>query len=256
MDRLSLKAEERLVLGKKVKNLRKEGKLPGHIYGKKVETEHVTVDGREFLKTWKVAGATAVINLKLGEEKVRPVMVRDVQYNPVSGDLVHIDFYQVNLSEKVKVPVPIEIIGEEPELVKLGEAIVLQTINELEVEALPNDLIEKLEVDISSLKAIDDAITVGQLKFDREKLAISVADEEIVVKLAPAVSAEMEALLEEQAAETAEAAAEEAAEGEGEQKAEGAEGEEEVKEGETPNEKEAEAEEKGSEGGGNDQGQS
>src|SRR5687768_17203922 len=124
MDRLSLKAEERIILGKNVKRLRQEGKLPGHIYGKKVETEHVTVDGREFLKTFKEAGATSVINLKLGEEKVRPVMIRDVQYNPVTGDLNHIDFYQVNLSEKVKVPVPVEIIGEEPEQVKLGEAIV------------------------------------------------------------------------------------------------------------------------------------
>jgi large subunit ribosomal protein L25 len=254
MERLTLKAEERAVLGKKVKLLRKIGKLPAHIYGKKVETEHVSVDGREFIKTFKEAGATAVINLKLGEEKIRPVMVRDVQFDPVSGDMLHIDFYQVNLSEKVKVPVPIVIIGEEPEQVKLGEAIVLQTINEIEVEALPNDLIEKIEVDISTLQNIDDAITVGQLSFDRSKLTISLEEDEVVVKLAPAVSAEMEALLEEQAAETAEAAAEEVAEGEGE-KAEGAEGEEEAKEGETPSEQEAQAEEKGSESSGNDQGE-
>ncbi len=234
MDRLSLKAEERAILGKNVKNLRKMGKLPGHIFGKAVETEHVSVDGKEFLKIFKEAGATAVIDLKLGEEKVRPVMVREVQYNPVSGDLIHIDFYQVNLSVKVKVPVPVEIIGEEPESVKLGEAIVLQTINEIEVEALPNDLIEKLEVDISSLKAIDDAITVGQLNFDRSKLTVTVADEEVVVKLAPAVSAEMEALLEEQAAETEAAAeaAEEVAEGEK------TEGTEEVAEGEEAKEAE------------------
>jgi large subunit ribosomal protein L25 len=236
--------------------------LPAHIYGKKIETEHISVDGREFLKTYKAAGATSVIDLKLGSDKVRPVMVSDVQYDPVTGDLIHIDFYQVNLSEKVKVPVPVEVIGEEPESVKLGEAIVLQTINEIEVEALPNDLIEKLEVDISTLVNIDDAITVGQLNFDREKLTITIPDEEIVVKLAPAVSAEMEALLEEQAAETAEAAAEEAAEGEeGEHKAEGAEGEAasaegsgEPKEGETSNEQEAEGDQKGSEGGGKDQG--
>jgi large subunit ribosomal protein L25 len=226
MDRLSLKAEERKVLGKKVKALRKGGSLPAHVFGKGVEGENVTLVKSEFLKTFKMAGETGVIDLKIGAEKVRPVMVRDVQYDPVTNLPIHIDFYQVNLSQKVTVPVPIELIGEDPETVKLGEAIVLQTINEIEVEALPNDLVEKIEVDKSTLKAIDDAITVGQLNFDRTKLTISNEPEEVVVKLAPAVSAEMEALLEEQAAEQAAAAAEEGA-AEGETPAEG-----EAKEGE------------------------
>ncbi len=208
MDRISLQAEERIILGKKVKNLRKDGKLPGHVFGKGLETEHVSVDGKTFLKTFKEAGETGLIDLKIGAEKVRPVLVRGVQHDPVSGLPIHIDFYQVNLSEKVKVPVPIELIGEEPEKVHLGEAIVLQTLNEVEVEALPADLIEKIEVDQSLLKEIDDAITVGQLSYDREKLTIEVDPEEIVVKLAPAVTAEMEKLLEEEAAEQAEAQAE------------------------------------------------
>ncbi|MBI4036522.1 50S ribosomal protein L25 [Candidatus Daviesbacteria bacterium] len=214
MDRISLSAEERKTLGKKVKNLRKAGKLPGHVYGKGLETEHVSVDGKVFLKTFQEAGETGLIDLKIGAEKIRPVLVRGVQYDPVSGLPLHIDFYQVNLQEKVKVPVPIELIGEEPEKVHLGEAIVLQTLNEVEVEALPGDLIEKIEVDQSALKEIDDAITVGQLEFDREKLTISADPEEIVVKLAPAVTAEMEKLLEEQAAEAAEAQTEAVAEGE------------------------------------------
>ncbi|EKD84571.1 MAG: hypothetical protein ACD_38C00194G0003, partial [uncultured bacterium] len=203
MDRLSLQAEERIILGKKVKKLRESGKLPAHVFGKGLESEHVSVDGKTFLQTFAEAGETGLIDLKIGTEKVRPVMVREVQYDPVSGDPVHIDFYQVNLAQKVKVPVPLEMIGEQPESVKLGETIVLQTLNEVEVEALPTDLIEKIEVDITSLQNIDDAITVGQLKFDRSKLTVQAADEEIVVKLAPAVSAEMEKLLEEQAAETA-----------------------------------------------------
>ncbi|MDD5415465.1 MAG: 50S ribosomal protein L25 [Candidatus Daviesbacteria bacterium] len=212
MDRLSLKAEERKILGKKVKKLRQDGQLPGHVFGKGVESESVCVDGKTFLKTFKEAGETGLIDLKIGAEKVRPVMVRGVQYDPVSGEPIHIDFYQVNLSEKVKVPVPLVLIGEQPESVKLGETIVLQTLNEIEVEALPTDLVEKIEVDISSLQNIDDAITVGQLQFDKDKLTIQVPGEEIVVKLAPAVTAEMEKLLEEQAAEAAAVAAETGAE--------------------------------------------
>lgn len=216
-------AQERVVLGKKVKLLRKDGKLPGHVFGKGLETEHVSVDGKTFLKIFHQAGETGLIDLKIGSgnlpagrQEVRPVLVRGVQYDPVTGSPIHIDFYQVNLTEKVKVPVPIELIGDEPEKVHLGEAIVLQTVSEVEVEALPGDLIENIEVDRSLLKEIDDAITVGQLNYDKEKLTISVDPEEIVVKLAPAVTAEMEKLLEEEQAEQAAAAAEEAAPAEGE----------------------------------------
>lgn len=213
MDRLSLVAEERKVLGKKVKKLRRDGKLPGHVFGKGVDGEAVSVDNKDFLKTFHQAGETGLIDLKIGSEKVRPVLVRDVQYDPVSGSPIHIDFYQVNLSEKVKVSVPLVLIGEQPESVHMGEAIVLQTLNEVEVEALPQDLVEKIEVDVSNLKNIDDAITLGQLSYDRSKLTLSQDPEEIVVKLAPAVSVEMEKLLEEEAAEQAAAQAEVAVEG-------------------------------------------
>lgn len=187
MDRLNLQAEERIILGKKVARLRKLGKLPGHVFGKKVDTEHVTVDKKEFLKTFRLAGETGVIDLKIGAEKVRPVMVRGFEVDPITGEPTHIDFYQVNLSVKVTVPVPLVLIGDEPEKVKLGEAMVLQTLNEVQVEALPNDLIEKIEVNIASLQEVDDAITVASLTFDREKLNILADPEEVVVKLAPIV---------------------------------------------------------------------
>lgn len=208
MDRLSLHASEREILGKKVKQLRRQGSLPAHVFGKGVENEDVTIDGKEFVKIFYQAGETGLIDLKIGKEKIRPVLVRDVQYDPVSGEPIHIDFYQVNLTEKVKVPVPLVLIGEQPESVHLGETIVLQTLNEVEVEALPTDLVEKIEVDITSLKNIDDAITISQLQYDRNKLTIHADLEQIVVKLAPAVSKETEKLLEEEAAEQAAVAAE------------------------------------------------
>lgn len=231
MNKLSLKAQERTILGKKVKKLRKDGLLPGHVFGKKVETGHVTVNAREFLEIFHQAGETGLINLRIGEEKIRPVMVRGVQYDPVTDDAIHIDFYQVNLTEKVKVPVPLVLVGEQPESVGLGEAIVLQTLNEIEVEALPTDLVEKIEVNISSLKNVDDAVTIGQLNFDRSKLTVYAQDEDIVVKLAPAVSEEMKKMMEEEAA-AAVAAAAAAGGAEGKAPAES----EEIKEGEAVSE--------------------
>lgn len=231
MDRLSLDASERELLGKKVKRLRIEGKLPAHVFGKGIDTEHISVDYKSFLSIFKKVGSTILVDLRIGQAKSKPVLIRSIQADPLTGKLLHIDFYQVNLKVKVKVPVPIELVGEEPEKVHLGEAIVLQTLNEVEVEALPADFIEKIEVNIEFLKEIDDAITVEQLNYDKEKLIVNADPGEIVVKLAPAVTAEMEALLEEQAAEAAEVLAEAAAEeipsgeaaevGEGETESEG-----------------------------------
>lgn len=238
MNKINLKAEERTVLGKKVRFMRRQGKIPGHIFGKGLETEHVSVDAKEFAKVAKEAGETAVINLSVGEDKIRPVMIRGVQLHPVTDEVLNIDFYKVNLKEKVTVPVPLVLVGEETEKVKLGEAIVLQTLNSVDVEALPTDLIEKLEVNISVLQEIDDAITVGELSYDHNTLTILADPEAVVVKLATAVSEEMQELLEEQAAEQAEATAEETGE-EGE-KEEGAE-ETESSEDETVKEKEGES---------------
>ncbi len=225
MDRLSLKAEERKILGKKVKNLRKDGKLPAHVFGKGIETEHVTIETAEFLKIFHQAGETGLIDLKIGVEKIRPVLVRQVQHDSSTDKPIHVDFYQVNLTQKVTVPVPLVRTGEDPESVKLGEAIVLQTMNEVQVEALPGDLVENIEVDITPLQNIDDAITLAQLNYDHNKLTVLAEPDTIVVKLAPAVSADTQQLLEEQAAEAAEATAEAIGE-EGEKPAEAAEGEE------------------------------
>lgn len=230
MDRISLKAKERSLLGKKVKKLRDDGFIPAHVFGKGLESEHVQVSSIDFIKTFHQAGETGLIDLKIGDEKVKPVLIRGVQYDPVKGNLLHIDFYQVDLKQKVRAPIPLELVGEETELIHLGEAVILQTLNEVEVEALPTDLVEKIEVDITSLQNIDDAILVSGLNYDREKLTVLAEGEEVVVKLAPAITEEMKKLMEEQEAEAQAAQAEAQAEEAGEA-AEGVEGEQ-VTEGE------------------------
>lgn len=237
MDRIPLRAEERLILGKKVKNLRKSGFIPAHVFGKNLNTEHVSVEALDFKKAYNEAGETGLIDLKIGAEKVRPVLIRGVQLDPVRDELLHIDFYQVNLSEKVKVFVPIEIFGEEAEAVHTGEAVVIQPMSEIEVEALPMDLPEKITVDTTSLKAIDDAILVSGLQIP-EGVTVLAEPEAVVVKLDSAVTEEMKKLLEEQAAE-AQAAAEAQSPVEGGEVAEG-----EALEGEKAEETPTEVEEK------------
>lgn len=221
MQRIPLNATERDLLGKKVKTLRKDGFLPAHVFGHGLETEHVTVNMKELLPVLNEAGETGLIDLKIGEEKIRPVMVRGIQFDPRTGNVLHVDFYQVNLKQKVRVPVPIVIEGDEPEIVHQGEATLLQTLSEIEVEALPTDLIEEFVVNISSLQNIDDAITIGQLNYDHDKITIDSDPDEIIVKLD---AIKIEVVEEPVVAEGEESAV---AEGEGGEEGEAAEGAEE-----------------------------
>lgn len=206
MDILDLKAQDRTILGKKVKKLRRDGLIPAHVFGNKITTEHISVNLADFLKTYREVGETGLINLKIGEDRTRPVLIRAVQFDPVRNEPLHIDFYQVNLKEKVTVPVPVVLIGEEPEVVHMGEAVVIQPVNEVEVEALPADLPEKIEVDISGLKQIGDAILVSQMNVPVGVTVLTDA-EAVVTKLDSAVTEEMKKLLEEQQAEAEAAAA-------------------------------------------------
>ena len=244
MVRIPLKAEERTILGKKVKILRRQGIIPAHVFGKKTETEHVAVLARDFARVYDTAGESGLIDLKIGAEKVRPVLIRDVQVDPVRGATLHVDFYQPNLEEKIEAAVnvwiPLELTGEEPEVVHTGEAVVIQPMNEVEVEALPAELPEKLVVDISKLKQIDDTVTISELGIP-EGVTILADAEAVVAKLDNAVSEEAQKLMEEVeaeqeavAVEVAEEAAEEApAEATTGRPAEGEEGKEAV-EGEAP----------------------
>jgi large subunit ribosomal protein L25 len=183
MNKLTLKAEVRKISGRKVKNLRKEGILPGNISGKKIKSEAVQVVFKDFDKVYKEAGETGLVTLEIGKEE-KPVLIHNLQVNPVSDVPVHVDFLQVDLKEKVEADVPVELTGESP-AEKQALGTVVQYINEIKVEALPMDLPEKFEVDTSELSEVDQAIYVKDLKVDRAKVDIKTGPDEIVVKVEP-----------------------------------------------------------------------
>lgn len=183
MDKKILKAELRKVSGRKVKNLRKGGFLPANIFGKKVKSLSIQVNEKEFESVYKEVGETGLVTLDVGTEE-RPVLVHNVQTHPVTDELIHIDFLQVDLKVKVTAKVPVEVIGEAP-AEKQGIGTVVQYLNEVEVEALPADLPEKFEVDTSELSEVDRAIYVKDLKVDKSKIEIKSDGEEIVIKVEP-----------------------------------------------------------------------
>ena len=221
MEQIPLTAQKRTVLGRKVKNLRKEGFIPAHVFGHKVKTEHVQVKTSEFAKVFEKAGETGIVNLAVDGQK-RPVLIRNVQIHSVTDNPLHIDFYQVNLAEKVKVDVPLEIVGESP-VVEKKIGLLLTPVSEVEVEALPADIPEKIEIDISKLVNVGDEVKVKDLAVDKSKVEILTDEELVIVQIGELVTKEMEAVEAEIEAEQVETAAEAAPEAPSEEAQETAE---------------------------------
>ncbi|OGH21393.1 MAG: hypothetical protein A2958_01195 [Candidatus Levybacteria bacterium RIFCSPLOWO2_01_FULL_38_13] len=220
MKRENLKVEKRKVLGKKVKKLRKEGILPANIYGRGFKSLSVQVPVKEFGKVFGEAGETGLVDLQVDSQTI-PVLIHNVQTDYL-GNPLHTDFYKVNLKEKVKTMVPIEIV-DEPKAVVDKVGLLIKILNEVEVEALPAELPEKIEVNVENLANVDDQITVGDLK-TLEGVAILTDPSQVIVKIEELVSKEAEELAKEEAAAAEEAKAEKAAEA-GEVPVEGIEGE-------------------------------
>ena len=181
MEQLNLTAKPRTVLGKKVKNLRQTGVLPANIYGKGLNSTAIEVEERAFRAVLKQAGETGIVYLNIeGDDSPHPVLIHGVQKNPVSGAPFHVDFYQVNLKEKTTANVPVALTGEN-ELEKRGEGLIIQTLSEIEVEALPADIPHEFSVDVSKLQEIGQTFKVGDLDYDHDKVTVKVDPEENIL---------------------------------------------------------------------------
>jgi len=220
MKRYKLAVEKRKVVGKKVKNLRKENILPANIYGKGVKSLSVQVPYKEFEKVYKEAGVTGIVDVEVGGE-VRPSLIHNVQQDYYKHTLLHADFFQVNLKEKVKTMVKIVAVGI-PKAVSEKLGLLLQPLSEVEIEALPTDLPDKIDVNVEPLDAVNAQITVGEIKLPTGVTILTDASQ-VVAKIGELISKEAaaQATAEAAAAEAAKAAAPVAEAGEGAPAAEG-----------------------------------
>lgn len=208
MKRFSLKAEERKITGKKVKQLRRDGILPANVYGKDIKSMSLQLPLKDFQTVFEEAGETGLVDLSVGEQKI-PVLIHSLQTDFRRTPL-HADFFKVNLKEKVKAMIPVEFIGEpKAETEKIG---LLEKIHEeVEVEALPTELPENLEISVENLANVDDQVIVSDLKAP-EGVEILTDPTQVLAKIGELISKEAQALAAEEAA-AAEAAAAESAEG-------------------------------------------
>jgi large subunit ribosomal protein L25 len=209
-----LQVAPRTVLGKDVKKLRRSGQTPANIYGHKIESTAVQADSAALLRLFKSASRNQIINLKVdGEASPRTVVVREVARHPVTHNVLHVDFFQVSMTEKMRAQVPVVLTGSS-DAVATYQGILLQMIEVIEVEALPGDIPAQFEADVTVLTQLEQSIHVRDLHIDESKVTVHTDPDVVVARVAaPRLAAE-----EEEAAAPAEG---EAAEGEAGPTAEG-----------------------------------
>lgn len=166
---MELKATKRKTLGKKVKKLRQQGRIPAILFGGDEKSQPLTLHQSEFEKVYQEAGESTLIDLNIKDKKEK-VLIADVQRDPL-GKLLHADLQRVEAGEKLTATVSIKPLEESP-AVEEGRGILLSLLDEVEVECLPQDLPPEMKVNISGLKEVGDAISIKDLPIDHEKVKI------------------------------------------------------------------------------------
>jgi large subunit ribosomal protein L25 len=197
MEDIKLEAKTRTVIGKKVKVLRREGVLPAVLYGTGIEPVAIELDAHETTKILSRVSGSTLINLKIEKEN-HTVILRDVQIDVVRRNIVHIDFLKVAMDALIRTEVPVGLVGEAPAVKELG-GVLVTGVNEVEIEALPGDLPDRITVDIESLEEINSSISVKDIFFGAGVTILTDPDE-ILVRIVPqAVEEEIVEEVEEEA---------------------------------------------------------
>jgi large subunit ribosomal protein L25 len=162
MEKIELAAIKRSQVGKKVRLVRKAGRVPAVLYGRGVKTEPLEIEAPVLERVYRYAGGNKIVALKVGEGRARNVLIHDVQLGAERGELRHVDFYVVRMDEELKAEVPIHFTGESTAVYQDGGTLVKNT-ELVEVECLPADLPQQFEVDIAVLDDFEKTITLGDL---------------------------------------------------------------------------------------------
>lgn len=189
-DDIIINVQKREVTGKQVKQLRRQGILPAVVYGHKVDSYPVQMDTHSTYLLLRKITPTTLITLNMDGKKTK-VMIRERKFDVVTGDLLHLDFLAVSMTEKMRASVAIELVGDAPVLDEVPGSLLNHMLESLEIEGLPADLPERIQVDVSSLVSAEDSITVADLKLG-DKIEIHTPAEEVIVSVSFVAAAEAE----------------------------------------------------------------
>ena len=184
MEQIELHVVTRELMGKKSRFLRRQGITPVHLFGYDTEPMALQCETLQLKQVLKTAGKTKLVGLRVDKHrKPRSVVVREVQKNALSGELVHVDFFQVSMEEKIKVEVPVVLVGEAPAL-KSKTNMMVRELAAVEIECLPDRIPESIQVDISGLAEDDQSMQVKDLVLGEGVVALS-NPEQVIVRIAP-----------------------------------------------------------------------
>ncbi len=190
MERLKIEARPRRVVGKQVDSLRRQGILPAVLYGRGISPQPLELEARAAARVLGHVSGSTLVELTVGNE-THNVLVREIQRDPIRADLRHVDFLKVAMDVAIRTSVPLEIVGEAP-AVKTYGGVLVTGLDEIEVEALPGDLPDRVTVDLSALTAVGQSITVGDLYAGKNVKVLTPADE-VVVRVMAQAAEEVEA---------------------------------------------------------------
>ena len=190
MDAISIEATPRDVLGKKVSNLRRAGMTPVHLYGKGIDSRALQADAATLSRIVGQVGQNIPLYLKVSDSKDQElVFVREVQRHAITNQILHVDFYRVEATQRVRGEVPVVLTGEAP-AVRIHRGVLMQALFTLAVEALPMDMPERIEVDISHIEELDQDVRVSDVAVDQAITVLTDAEELVVRINAPRIAEE------------------------------------------------------------------
>lgn len=198
-EQVKLSVERREILGKRVRRLRRQGILPGNIFGHQRESVPIQLNAQEFSRFLKTHAPTTLLSLKLGRSAAQTAVVAHVQHDPVTSAIQHVDFMHVELSKPMKARIPIRLVGQSSAVKNLN-GVALQLLETLEVEALPASLPEAITLDISDMTGLNDMHYARDLPVPPDVQVLTDPDEPVMkiepptvaVEEAPLVAAEEE----------------------------------------------------------------
>jgi len=179
-----LLAEKRVANGEKV---RAEGLLPGVVYGGGINTESIAIRYNDFKKMYTEAGESSLIDLLIGDKNLGKVLIQDIQYDPVSGKIIHVDLRHIDMNKSMTAKVVINFVGESPIIKSSGGTLVFN-VKEVLVECLPKDLVSHIDVNLAVLETYENVIKIKNLILPPGIKVLEPHEEDMVAKAIPALT--------------------------------------------------------------------
>lgn len=185
METLILKAAKREQIGnRRPARLRLTASIPGIVYGSDLLPTSVAVNDREFAHVYRSAGESTLVDLAIDSAPSVKVLIQDLQRDVMRGEVMHVDFFQVNMNKEIEAEIKLKLVGEAPVVRELGGTLI-QTLDELDVRCLPGALVHEIEVDVTGLKTFEDDVHVADLKIPEGMRVMNELEETVVIVEAP-----------------------------------------------------------------------